>query len=70
MCKTKLNNDEEFVSTFSSFLTEAMEHAYFADEPRYARARSTMMEAVEKGVILPSQAELVFPELKEGQDNG
>lgn len=29
---TKLNNDEQFVCTFSSFLCEAMKNAYFKEE--------------------------------------
>ena len=32
MGNDELNNDEKFVCTFSSFLTEAMEKAYFQEE--------------------------------------
>ena len=32
MGNDELNNDEKFVCTFSSFLTEAMEKAYFEEE--------------------------------------
>lgn len=32
MGEEKLNNDEKFVCTFSSFLTEAMENAFFLRE--------------------------------------